>query len=220
MEKLLKKIYKNSFKKIFPSAGEIIDSFLIKELKDCIRVVDLGCGQYSPLGRIKDKLSPHLYSVGVDDFDPYLETSKQQKIHSEYIKSNIFAINFPDNSFDCALLLDVIEHFEKEDFLKFLPRLEKIAKKIIILTPNGFVNQNTYDGNEYQVHKSGFTVDDMSSLGFTCYGVSGLKTLRGEYAVSRIKPLILGNMICNITEPLVYKSPKKAYHLICVKYNS
>ena len=220
MEQLLKKIYKNTFKKIFPSGGEVLEAFLIKELKDCSRVIDLGCGQYSPLGRIRDKLNPNLYSVGVDDFDPYLETSKKQGIHSEYIKSNIFNITFPDNSFDCALLLDVIEHFEKEDFLKFLPQLEKIAKKIIILTPNGFVNQDTYDGNEYQIHKSGWTVEDMEKLGFTCYGVSGLKTLRGEYAVSRIKPLVLGNMICNMTEPLVYNNPRKAYHLICLKHNS
>src|SRR3954469_21237059 len=127
MEKILKKIYKNTFKVFFPSAGEILETFLVRELKDSTRILDLGCGYSSPLGRIKDKLRPDVYTVGVDDFDPYLEESKQKKIHSEYIKSNIFKVDFKDNSFDYAILLDVIEHFDREDFLKFLPKLEKMA---------------------------------------------------------------------------------------------
>lgn len=219
MKELLKKIYKNTFKRVFPSTGEIVDQFLIKELKDCSRVIDLGCGPSSPLGRVKDKLKPTLYSLGVDDFDPYLEKNKKDQIHSEYLKSNIFNINFPEKSFDAALLIDVVEHFEKDDFLNFLPKLEKIAKKIIVMTPNGYVKQDEYDNNEYQIHKSGWSTEDMEKFGFRCYGVSGLKVLRGEAALPRIKPAILGNMISNITEPIVYNNSKLGYHLICVKDN-
>ena len=219
MEQTLKKIYKNTFKRIFPSATEITDAFLIKELRDCSRILDLGCGPHSPLGRIKDQLKPDVHLVGVDNFDPYLEKNKKDQIHSEYIKSDIFQIDFPEKSFDGAVLLDVIEHFEKDDFLKFLPKLETIAKKIIVLTPNGFVKQDEYDNNPYQVHKSGWTVEDMEKLGFKCYGVSGLKGLRGELALPVIKPALIGNMVANISEPFVYHHPKKAYHLLCVKNN-
>lgn len=218
-EQILKKIYKNTFKRIFPSGAEISDKFLIKELKDCSSVLDLGCGPHSPLGRIKHELKPDLYSVGVDDFDPYLEKNKLEQIHTKYVKSNIFDIDFPEKSFDCIILMDVIEHFEKEDFLKLLPKLEKISKKIIIMTPNGFVPQEEYDGNEYQIHKSGWTVEDMSKLGFKCVGVLGLKYLRGELAATRIRPALIGNMISNMTEPFVYRNPKIAYHLLCVKNN-
>lgn len=217
MEKLLKKIYKNTFKVFFPSAGEILERILIDELKDATRVLDLGCGYASPLGRVKDKLRPDLHSVGVDNFLPYLNQSREKKIHSEYIQSNIFEVEFPPKSFDAAILLDVIEHFERKEFLNFLPKLEKIAKKIIIMTPNGFVYQEEYDGNEYQVHKSGWTVKDMENLGFKCLGLSGLKYLRGELSVTRIRPIFLGNMISNLTEPLVYNKPASAYHLVCIK---
>ena len=219
MKKIFKKIYKNTFKKIFPAPGETVDKFLIKEMKDCTRILDLGCGPSSPFARIKNKLRTDLYSVGVDNFDPYLEESKKLKIHSEYVKSNIFDINFPDKSFDCAIMLDVIEHFEKDDFLKFLPKLEKIAKKIIIMTPNGYIKQEEYDTNPYQVHKSGWTVSDMEKLGFKCFGISGLKSLRGELSFPKIKPYFLGGVISNITEPFVYNNPKHAFHLICVKSN-
>jgi SAM-dependent methyltransferase len=217
MKEILKNIYKHTFKRVFPSAGEISDNFLINELKDCASILDLGCGPHSPLGRIKNKLKPNLYSVGVDDFDPYLDGNKKNKIHSKYIKSNIFNISFPEKSFDCAILLDVIEHFEKDDFLKFISKLEKITKKIIIFTPNGFIKQDKYDGNDYQIHKSGWTVEDMTELGFKSLGVCGLKSLRGELAVTKIRPIFLGNMISNITEPMVYNKPESAFSLMCVK---
>ncbi len=219
MKKIFKKIYKNSFKKIFPSTGEIMDKFLINELGGCSTVLDLGCGPSSLLGRIKNKLRPDLYSVGVDNFEPYLKKNKKEQIHSKYIKSDILDINFPEKSFDCALLIDVIEHFDKNDFLKFFPQLEKMVKKIIILTPNGFVKQEKYDNNMYQIHKSGWTVEDMNKLGFKCFGVSGLKSLRGDYALTKIKPAFIGNIISNITEPFVYDNPKHAYHLMCIKNN-
>lgn len=219
MKNILKYIYKNTFKKIFPSGAEILDNFLVQELKDCSRVLDLGCGPSSQLGRIKNKLKPDLYSVGVDIFDPYLEQNQSTKIHSEYVKSNIFDINFPDNSFDAVMLIDVIEHFEKQDFLNFFPKLQKIAKKIIVLTPNGFVKQTEVDNNIHQVHLSGWSCEEMEKLGFKCFGISGLKSLRGECALTTIRPIFLGNMICNLTEPFVYNKPEKAFHLLCVKNN-
>ena len=57
----------------------------------------------------------------------------------------------------------------------------------------------------------------MNDLGFICYGVSGLKCLRGELTIPKIKPAIIGGMISNLTEPFVYDNPKYAFHLLCVK---
>ncbi len=218
-EAVLKRIYNATWKKLFPSATEIIDAVLVREMKECSTVLDLGCGPSSPLKRIKSRLKPGVHLVGVDDFEPYLAKAREGRIHDEYVKSNIFAISFPDKSFDCAVMLDVIEHFEKEEFLRFLPKLAKIAKKIIVLTPNGFVEQKGYDGNEYQVHKSGWTTEDMTKLGFKVFGVSGLKWLRGEEALPTVRPVVLGNFLANLSEPLVASHPSIAYHLLCVKNN-
>ncbi len=219
MEKTLKKIYKNTFKKIFPSPGEIVDSFLIHELKNADRILDLGCGPSSPLKRVKAELKPNVYLLGVDDFAPYIEDNKKNpdKIHTEYLKSNIFKVQFPDKSFDAAIFLDVIEHFDKKDFLDFLPKLEKIVKKIIVMTPNGFIDQHEYDNNTYQIHRSGWTAEELQKLGFTCYGVSGLKFLRGEYGLAKIRPRVIGNMVSNLSEPLIRNKPAKAFHLLAVK---
>ena len=217
MEKTLKYIYKHTFKVFFPSSADILDTIMIKEMKTADRILDLGCGPSSPIKRVKSKLKQNVYLLGVDDFDPYLEKNRREKIHTEYLKSNILNVSFPDKSFDCAILIDVIEHFNKDDFLNFLPKLEKMVKKIIIMTPNGFINQKEYDQNSYQIHRSGWTTKDMCNLGFTCFGTSGLKFLRGEHALAKIRPRIIGNMICNLSEPLVYKHPENAFHLIAIK---
>jgi 2-polyprenyl-3-methyl-5-hydroxy-6-metoxy-1,4-benzoquinol methylase len=190
MQKTLKHIYKHTVKRIFPSAGDIVETFLVDELGNASRILDLGCGPSSPICRIKDRLQPGIHIVGVDDFAPYIEENKKREkpIHSEYVKSNIFSVNFPPKSFDGAILLDVIEHFEKDDFLNFLPKLEKMTKKIIVMTPNGFIDQDEYDHNAYQIHRSGWTADEMRRLGFTCYGVSGIKALRGRHGLPTIDP--------------------------------
>lgn len=221
MIEILKQIKKNTFGKIFPSGDEKIDRFLIKELRGFSSVLDLGCGgtinQLSRFVRIQKALNPKIYSVGVDIFKPYIIEAKKTRVHSEYINADIFSIEFPEKSFDCAILLDVIEHVEKEEFFKFLPKLEKMCKKIIILTPNGYLFNEEVDNNFYQIHKSGWTVKELTEAGFKCFGVLGFKFLRKEGAYPKIKPDFIGNMICDLTEPFIFHNPKLARHIICVK---
>lgn len=205
---------KKIVRKILPSTHGVIKKILQKELYGCKNVVDLGCGERSPLKLLKDDVNfKNLHSVGVDIFSPYIiKNLEGEKIHSEYINKNIFDIDFPEKSFDCAILLDVIEHFEREDFLKFLPRLEKIAKKIIIITPNGFVKQGVYDDNSYQVHRSGWTADDFTKLNFKCFGLSGLRCIYG-----RIKPISLNTFLSDISQLFIFNKPKLAFHIVAIK---
>lgn len=214
----MKNFLKKNIRYVFPTTDQIIESVLRKEIKKGDKVLDLGCGPQSPLKMLKENPDLELYSVGVDIFRPYIERNINiEKIHTEIIEENILNINFPDNSFDCAIMIDVIEHIEKENFHNFLPKLGKIAKKIIIITPNNFVEQDTYDENVYQKHVSGWTVKEFKDSGFRCFGLSGLKSLRKELWVPKIKPAILGNFIADMTQPIVYRNPKLAYHIIAIK---
>ena len=218
METVLKKIYRRTFKRIFPSTTDISDAFIANEIKGCSRILDLGIGPHSSISRIKSQLRSNVFILGVEDFKPYTESNRVAGIHNSYLKSNILAIDFPPDSFDCAILIDVIEHIDKQEFLDFLPKLELIAKIIIIVTPNGFLEQNEYDDNPYQIHRSGWTEEELRKLGFLCHGISGLKCLRGKFALPRIRPHIVGNMLCHISERLVWNNPTKAFHLLGVKH--
>ena len=218
MKKILKSIYHSTFRKFYPATDKIIENILRREIEQGYKVLDLGCGPHSQLKLFKKNPELNLHLVGVDAFSPYIQKNIEiEKIHDEYIEMNILDINFEEKSFDCAIMIDVIEHIKKEDFINFLPKLEKIAKKIIIITPNGFIEQDTYDSNTYQKHLSGWTVEEFKKMGFACYGLSGLKSLRKEMWVPKIKPEIIGNMICDMSQPFVYNNPKSAYHIIAIK---
>jgi SAM-dependent methyltransferase len=206
---------KKMIRKVVPSTPDIIEKMLKKELAGCKNVLDLGCGENSPLRLLKGNPDfKNLHSVGVDIFSPYiLKNINEKKIHSEYLNMNIFDIDFPEKSFDCAILFDVIEHFNRQDFLNFLPKLEKISKKILIITPNGYIDQHEYDSNPYQIHKSGWTVEDFAALGFTCYGLSGLKSLKKF----QLWPRPLNTLVADISQMFISDKPKRAFHIMAIK---
>jgi ubiquinone/menaquinone biosynthesis C-methylase UbiE len=187
---------------------------LEKELKDCNSILELGCGKNSPL----QNLNGLHYKVGVDLYGPYLTESKKARIHDRYIKADIRKINFKKNSFDAVVLIDVLEHLTKNEGNSLIRKMEKWAKKkIILFTPNGYVPQEEYDKNKLQLHKSGWNEDELKNLGFKVYGINGWKFLRGFRARIRFKPKILWEIISSFTQIFTYKHPEYAFQLFCVK---
>lgn len=198
--------YKNQYGKTLRNEVNGIDSLL-----------DLGCGSNSPVKFIKDLVK---YRVGVDLFEPSLKKSIKEGIHNDYKLHNVLKVDeiYEENSFDLVIASDLIEHLTKEEGWKLMKLMEKIAKKkVIILTPNGFLEQGIYDGNEFQIHKSGWEVQEFEKMGYKVYGIMGLKSLRGEYSYPTIKPNALGNRISFLTQNYVFNKPTKAFSLMAVK---
>lgn len=180
-------------------------------------LLDLGCGRNSPVKFFSNELK---YSLGVDSHQASIEESRKHKIHTEYIESDILEAcrNIADNSFDCALALDLIEHLEKKDGEKLLKEMERIAKKrIIIYTPNGFLRQTALENNDAQKHISGWNAKEMKNLGFNIYGMSGLKILRKELGEIKYKPHFVWQFISSLTQILAYYFPVLAFQVLCVK---
>ena len=190
---------------------------LENELKDCESILDLGCGRHSPISKFKKKFM----TVGVDADEKSIIASKERKIHDSYIVSNVLNVEekIEPKSFDAVIALDIIEHLEKKDGLRLLEIMEKLArKKIILITPNGFLEQKEYYGNPLQQHKSGWVVEDFEKKGFKVYGINGLKGLKSGHAQPKYSPKILFHIVSDITQLLVVKNnPKKAFQLLCVK---
>jgi ubiquinone/menaquinone biosynthesis C-methylase UbiE len=201
---------RKAYHKVFPTYVHV----LRKHLKGCESVLELGCGKGSPLKHVPKTF----YSVGVDAYEPAIEESKALKIHDEYVVSDVLNTNFSDKSFDCVVALDLIEHLKKEDGLKLVKEMERLAKKkIIVFTPHGFLPQGSIDNNDLQEHLSGWEVDEMRKLGFKVYGISGWKPLRGERAVIKYRPKKLWELVSILSSPFVYKMPKQAFQMFCVK---
>ena len=158
--------------------------------------------------------------VGADLFIPSLNSSRDSKLHHEYFEIDILSSidHFEENSFDCVALIDVIEHLKKSDGLKLIKQMETIArKKIIVFTPNGFLDQKPFDGNEYQRHISGWEVKEMQQMGFKVIGINGYKPLRGERANITFRPTIFWKRISYLSQLIVKNKPRYAFQILCVK---
>lgn len=221
MSNLIKRLYHHP---LLSSLMHTLVHELQRELRDCGSVIDLGCGPNSPL----QYCSSITYSIGVEAFQPYLEQSKAKKIHTEYRNTRLEYLDFPDKCVDAVIMIDVLEHLPEELGHEVLAKAQRWArKKIIISSPNGFVEQSALDGNELQKHLSGWSYSCMRSMGYDCKGMAGPKCLRREVEgetmgddlmVSiRYRPRVFWFLIATILQPIVYYCPRVAFSLFSVR---
>jgi len=209
---ILRWIYRNIWLKISPSVLEELE----RTLNDCNTVLDVGCGSSSVIRSLKNKI----YTIGIDAWQQSINASKDKGIHDEYYTLDALRIGnkFAENSFDSVIAWDLIEHLTKEEGYKLIAMMERIARRrVIIYTPNGFLLQEEYDYNPWQVHKSGWTASEMECLGYKVIGVSGWKPLRGKYSLVKWRPRRFWETISYLTEPFVRHRPTYAFQLMCVK---
>jgi hypothetical protein len=68
-------------------------------------------------------------------------------------------------------MFDVIEHFEKGEAIALINKAESISDALIVATPSGFLRQDAEThpedrDNPWNWHRSGFSPEDLESLGF------------------------------------------------------
>ncbi|MBD3366168.1 methyltransferase domain-containing protein [candidate division WWE3 bacterium] len=225
LKSVINKLHKS---KLLGTIFHTLDYCLQKELGDCRSALDLGCGPNSPI----TKCVNIEHSVGVELFKPYLKEARENRTHDEFIEGDILELDFEENSFDAVILIDVLEHLNKSSGKAVLERAKKWAKKkVVVTTPNGFIEQAPVDENPHQAHKSGWNYNDMLSLGFEVYGLAGLKYLRrakeeddsmdDNLLVSiKYKPKFFWFGIATFSQIFTYFFPEHAFELFCVKHDN
>lgn len=221
MNNLLNRLY---YSRILGAIFHTLSYCLQRELKGCESVLDIGCGPSSPLQHCRNIK----YSVGVEAFEAYLKESEKKKIHTEYIGKKIEEVDFPENSFDAVIMIEILEHLPENTGLEILKKAEKWAKKkIIVSSPNGFIPQKELDNNPLQKHLSGWDFKKMKKLGFKIYGLAGLKYLWQELecntmsveSTQRIKfhPKPFWLVATALTQLLTYYVPAHSFGVFSVK---
>jgi len=144
---------------------------VVKEKIDDVEIVlDIGCG-----------IMPQQIIEPITHIccEPYIEYVKvlQEKVKNTTDKKYVIlnggwddAIRlFTENSVDTIILIDVIEHLEKDVALELLKLSERVCRKqLAIFTPLGFLPQSHPDGidawglhgGHMQEHKSGWQPED------------------------------------------------------------
>ena len=135
-------------------------------------LIDIGCGRgiIGAIVRIYRELNR---LVGIDIFKPYLDFCHKINVYDELYELDLRKIPLPfdEKEFDVAACIEVIEHVPKENGLKLLKELERIAKIVIVSAPNVFFYQKAYDNNPFQKHVSEWRVKDFTKQGYKVLGV-------------------------------------------------
>jgi len=202
-------------KMVFPDIPFATFGVLLKdELKDCESILDVGCGDNSPLRMIARKKE----LVGIDGYAGAINKSKKAGIHQKYIKMDIKDIGkkFKPKQFDAVVALDVIEHLKKKDGYNLLKQMEKIArKKVIVFTPNGFLPQID-KVNLLQEHLSGWDTKDFKAREYKVFGAKGLKIFR-KNAELRFKPKVISGILSEMSHYFYGKyHPEKSFSLFAI----
>ena len=129
------------------------------------------CREYADIWQIRyDKESWKTKIDCIEVFENYITPLHKYIYDNIYVGKAEELIHQLDN-YDLILVLDVIEHMDKEVGIQFLKNCKEKAKTIIVSTPNGHSSQGVVFGNEYEVHRCGWSIPELESLGFKCESV-------------------------------------------------
>jgi len=158
--------------------------------------------------------------IGLDVFLPYLFRAKG--VYNDVVRCDVRFLPFKESSCDMIMANQIMEHLAKNDALRLVKDLEKVARGTIIITvPVGYSPKNHLeDSNPWQAHKSSWHPDEFKKRGFEVYGYRGARFLRGERSEFKIKsritvPFLI--MLSLLTQPITYKFVTASYQIICFK---
>jgi SAM-dependent methyltransferase len=138
------------------------------------KILDIGCGRYSAVSQVIKTQS--FYAIGLDIFEPNVRASNRRGIYQGVICADVRALPIKDKQFDLIILLEVLEHLDKEDGQKALRELERVSREAILLTtPIGTSPHRDYYGNPYEEHRYVWSLEELKASGFVVRG----KGIRG-----------------------------------------
>lgn len=105
-------------------------------------ILDVGCGVGFFSRAIAKKAKK---VVAIDILESSIEIARDfNSVNNiEYIPGDLFALNFPNNTFDCIIFLETIEHVDNPtQFLQEFYRILKPDGYLILSTPNALSYTN------------------------------------------------------------------------------
>ncbi len=183
--------------------------------KNTQSLLDMGCGNGEFMKLLVS--GRRLIIDGVEIFSPYIRDARNLGIYERIYQTNILEF-VPTRKYDVVFLAHVLEHFNKNDGWKLLQKLSSFTKKrIVVIIPNGEYEQEAYDGNPFQQHKSAWKVKDLQKQGFTVNGQGWKFLYKNKHAHKLGYLFYLLYVFSTLTQPLLRIFPNQALQLICVK---
>ncbi len=158
----------------YRSAGHLMAkklNLILALLQPNSRLIDIGCGTGEFLLRASDKFDE---LVGIDNNENAVNFAKKKTENIQKIKlidSKDGKIPYPDEYFDNATCLDVLEHMrDPRDCLLEIWRVLKPQSQLIVTVPNWYdiINMRLFKRNSFhvQAHSPYGWINILESAGF------------------------------------------------------
>lgn len=187
-------------------------------------ILDIGCGDGHLMGWINYGGEYKVVGIDINKDDLKIAKTRLTKdktvIYQDLLLMDLTKKMHFKKKFDVVLCSQVVEHLKKEDALELIQKIEKLAKRrIIVATINGFFQFNHRVAGKHDVHLSGWFPGDFLSMGYKVQG-SGLKFIYKPGALKDrfpkfIHPLLF--LVSYLSTPLVRIFRKPA--LLLIAYN-
>lgn len=173
--------------------------------------VGVGFGIWGYLMRVLRK--PSLL-VGIDVDLNYLLASKEHNIYECLALASASSLPFREKVFDYVLAIEVIEHLPKGDGERMLTELERVCKrKIMLTTPNGYLEQHPCVAPESEIHKSGWSAEELRRKGYKVRGIG----LKGTSRLRSKRRLTLYGLLNYLSSFITFFFPEFSEYILAVK---
>ena len=175
-------------------------------------VLDIGCGKGWAWRYFLHDKSNITFSIGLDLWYEAINFCKNRHLYTDVVLADARFLPFKEKSFDNVLLLQLIEHLEKEESLKLLKQAERIARrKVIVGVPVGRFLEGGW-------HLSYWFPGELKKLGFKVRGYGLRFPFPKKAKNTRLFFLVMQFARFSCLFPLLtYFFPKGAYQMVAVK---
>ena len=153
------------------------------------------CREYLELWDGRHNYSQFLRHIdGVEVFGDYITPLHKFVYNNIYISDIIEVLDKIKSRYDLVLLIDVLEHFEKNQGENLLRKILCKNDGVLISTPKKPSNQKDAFNNVYETHRSKWTKSDLSSFASDLFikdRVSHIVYLGNDENVTRLKRKLL-----------------------------
>ena len=186
--------------------------------KNATNILDLGCGKGDPMLFLNRERK--YYVMGIEIFPEYIKMCEKKMSHDVVIEYDLNKLDNFAMKFDIVLGLRILEHFDREDGVKLLDNMERIAhKQVIIVTPVEDFKQTKYDNNEFQEHKYIWTPQELKDRGYKVYlnGFKGFQKDSATVSNAMKSAAMFGHAIWGILGWMPILVPSIAANMVAVK---
>ena len=161
---------------------------LLKKL-NCKNILELGVGygHFGPKIRIE---IPGSKLIGIEIYKPYFEkipTNCYNGLYNEDMRTFDYDKLCSEIKFDAVMLIDSLEHIDRQDGFDLLQKLFKLFPLVIVSVPIIDYPQGEFMGNAWEEHKTQWKINELVQLGFMSYFI---EEVIGVFYKLRVKEII------------------------------